>query len=288
MSSVLHTIRTCMDGFSKGQKRIADYILNNYDKAAFMTAAKLGKTAQVSESTVVRFAAELGYSGYPAMQKALQELIRGRLTSVQRISASEINMEEQDILSKVMHRDMDSISTTIEQMDRTAFSNVVEQLMQAEHVYILGVRSSAFLAGYLNFYLHLLMNNVTLVQNTAAGEIYEQLVHIGPKDVLLAISFPRYSNMVVHAVDMAYERGAAVIAVTDNRMSPLVPYATESLFVRSEALAYVDSLAAPLSLLNALVLAVGRRKRQEEVSETFSHLEQIWSKYDIFGKSEDE
>jgi DNA-binding MurR/RpiR family transcriptional regulator len=276
-----------MDGFSKGQKRIADYILNNYDKAAFMTASKLGKTAQVSESTVVRFAAELGYSGYPAMQKALQELIRGRLTSVQRISASEIDMEEQDLLSSVMHRDMDSISTTIEQVDRAAFSNVVEQILQAEHVYILGVRSSAFLAGYLNFYLHLLMNNVTLVQNTAAGEIYEQLVHIGPKDVILAISFPRYSNMVIHAVDMAYQRGAAVIAITDNRMSPLVPYATESLFVRSEALAYVDSLAAPLSLLNALVLAVGRRKGKE-VSDTFSSLEQVWSKYDIFGKSEDE
>jgi DNA-binding MurR/RpiR family transcriptional regulator len=276
-----------MDGFSKGQKRIADYILNNYDKAAFMTASKLGKTVQVSESTVVRFAAELGYSGYPAMQKALQELIRGRLTSVQRLSASEIDMEEQDILSSVMHRDMDSISTTIEEVDRAAFSSVVEQLMQAEHIYILGVRSSAFLAGYLNFYLHLLMNNVTLVQNTAAGEIYEQLVHIGPKDVILAISFPRYSTMVIRAVDMAYERGAAVIAITDNRMSPLMPYATEALFVRSEALAYVDSLAAPLSLLNALVLAVGRRKGKE-VSDTFSSLEQVWSKYDIFGKSEDE
>ena len=287
MSSVLQTIRNGMDGFSKGQKRIADYILNNYDKAAFMTAAKLGKTAEVSESTVVRFASELGYGGYPAMQKALQELIRGRLTSVQRISASEIDMEEQDLLSSVMHRDMDGIGTAIEQVDRAAFSHVVEQLMQAEHVYILGVRSSAFLASYLNFYLHLLMDNVTLVQNTAAGEIYEQLVHIGPKDVLLAISFPRYSNMVIHAVDMAYQRGAVVIAITDNQMSPLMPYASESLFVRSEALAYVDSLAAPMSLLNALVLAVGRRRKQE-VADTFSHLEQVWSKYDIFGKSEDE
>lgn len=287
MSSVLQTIRNRMDGFSKGQKRIAEYILNDYDKAAFMTAAKLGKTAQVSESTVVRFAAELGYRGYPAMQKELQELIRGRLTSVQRINASESDIKDGDLLSSTMQRDMDSIHTTIEQVDRAAFANVVEQLMQAEHVYILGVRSSAFLAGYLNFYLHLLMDNVTLVQNTAAGEIYEQIVHIGPKDVLLAISFPRYSNMVIRAVDMAYERGAAVIAITDNNLSPLMRYATESLFVRCEALAYVDSLAAPLSLLNALVLAVGRRRKQE-VADTFSHLEQVWSKYDIFGKSEDE
>ena len=285
MSSVLQTIRQQMDGFSKGQKRIAEYILSDYDKAAFMTAAKLGKTAQVSESTVVRFASELGYSGYPAMQKALQELIRGRLTSVQRIRASE--MEEGDLLSRAMHRDVETINATIESIDRTAFANVVEKLLAAEHVYIVGVRSSAFLAGYLNFYLRLLMDNVILVHHSAAGEIYEQMVHIGPKDVLIAISFPRYSNMVIHAVDMACERGADVIAITDNGMSPLMPYATEALFVQCEALSYVDSLAAPLSFLNALVLAVGYRRRQE-VDETFSQLEQVWSKYDIFGKSEDE
>ena len=285
MSSVLQTIRQQMDGFSKGQKRIAEYILSDYDKAAFMTAAKLGKTAQVSESTVVRFASELGYSGYPAMQKALQELIRGRLTSVQRIRASE--MEEGDLLNRAMHRDVETINATIESIDRTAFANVVEKLLAAEHVYIVGVRSSAFLAGYLNFYLRLLMDNVILVKHSAAGEIYEQMVHIGPKDVLIAISFPRYSNMVIHAVDMACERGADVIAITDNGMSPLMPYATEALFVQCEALSYVDSLAAPLSFLNALVLAVGYRRRQE-VDETFSQLEQVWSKYDIFGKSEDE
>ena len=285
MSSVLQTIRQQMDGFSKGQKRIAEYILSDYDKAAFMTAAQLGKTAQVSESTVVRFASELGYSGYPAMQKALQELIRGRLTSVQRIRASE--MEEGDLLNRAMHRDVETINATIESIDRTAFANVVEKLLAAEHVYIVGVRSSAFLAGYLNFYLRLLMDNVILVQHSAAGEIYEQMVHIGPKDVLIAISFPRYSNMVIHAVDMACERGADVIAITDNGMSPLMPYATEALFVQCEALSYVDSLAAPLSFLNALVLAVGYRRRQE-VDETFSQLEQVWSKYDIFGKSEDE
>ena len=285
MSSVLQTIRQQMDGFSKGQKRIAEYILSDYDKAAFMTAAKLGKTAQVSESTVVRFASELGYSGYPAMQKALQELIRGRLTSVQRIRASE--MEEGDLLNRAMHRDVETINATIESIDRAAFANVVEKLLAAEHVYIVGVRSSAFLAGYLNFYLRLLMDNVILVHHSAAGEIYEQMVHIGPKDVLIAISFPRYSNMVIHAVDMACERGADVIAITDNGMSPLMPYATEALFVQCEALSYVDSLAAPLSFLNALVLAVGYRRRQE-VDETFSQLEQVWSKYDIFGKSEDE
>ena len=236
--NVLHTIRASRDSFSKGQKRIADYILNNYDKAAFMTAARLGQTAQVSESTVVRFAAELGYSGYPAMQKALQEIIRGKLTSVQRI-------------------------------------------------YILGVRSSSFLAGYLNFYFHLLFKNVIYVQNTAAGEIYEQMIHIGPGDVMVGISFPRYSNMGIHAIQLAHDRGADVVAITDSQLSPLYPLATAALLGRCEALSYVDSLAAPLSLINALILAVGQRKR-DEVAQVFADMEQVWSKYSIFGKAEDE
>ena len=207
--SVLHTIRASMDGFSKGQKRIADYILNNYDKAAFMTAAKLGQTAQVSESTVVRFAAELGYSGYPAMQKALQEIIRGKLTSVQRIQASQDQMTGNDILAAVMQRDMDSIHTAIEQIDRKEFQRVVELLLNAQHIYILGVRSSSFLAGYLNFYFHLLFKNVIYVQNTAAGEIYEQMIHIGPGDVMVGISFPRYSKRTVKAIDYAMEHTGA-------------------------------------------------------------------------------
>ena len=230
--SVLHTIRANMDGFSKGQKRIADYILNNYDKAAFMTAAKLGQTAQVSESTVVRFAAELGYAGYPAMQKALQEIIRGRLTSVQRIQASQDQMTGDDILATVMQRDMDSIHTAIEQIDRGEFQRVVELLLHAQHIYILGVRSSSYLAGYLNFYFHLLFKNVIYVQNTAAGEIYEQMIHIGPGDVMVGISFPRYSNMGIHAIQLAHDRGADVVAITDSQMSPLYPLASAALLVR--------------------------------------------------------
>lgn len=285
--SVLHNIRASRDGFSKGQKRIADYILNNYDKAAFMTAAKLGQTAQVSESTVVRFAAELGYPGYPAMQKALQEIIRGKLTSVQRIQASQDQMTGDDILAAVMQRDMDSIHTAIEQIDRGEFQRVVELLLNAQHIYILGVRSSSYLAGYLNFYFHLLFKNVIFVQNTAAGEIYEQMIHIGPGDVMVGISFPRYSNMGIHAIQLAHDRGADVVAITDSQMSPLYPLASAALLVRCEALSYVDSLAAPLSLINALILAVGQRKR-DEVSRVFADMEQVWSKYSIFGKAEDE
>ena len=285
--NVLQTIRSGMDGFSKGQKRIAAFILDNYDRAAFMTAARLGETASVSESTVVRFAAQLGYDGYPEMQKALQELIRGKLTSIQRIQVSRDQMSGADILGSVMQRDMNSIHTAIESVDRAAFDQVVDRLLTASHIYLMGVRSSAFLAGYLNFYLHLMFKNVTLVQNAAAGEIFEQLSQIGPGDVLVGISFPRYSQMAIHAVEYARDRGANVVAITDGQMSPLYRMATVSLLVRSDMISFVDSMAAPLSLLNALIVAVGRQKN-EEVSGTFSQLENVWSKYNIFGKTEDE
>ena len=198
--NVLQTIRSRTDSFSRGQKRIADYILMNYDKAAFMTAGHLGRKAQVSESTVVRFASQLGYDGYPNMQRALQELVRGKLTSLQRIQVSRDQMQEQDVLTGVMQRDMNSIHTAIESVDRAAFDQVVDRLLTASHIYLMGVRSSAFLAGYLNFYLHLMFKNVTLVQNAAAGEIFEQLSQIGPRDVLVGISFPRYSQMAIHTV----------------------------------------------------------------------------------------
>ncbi len=285
--SVLHTIQSRMNSFSKGQKRIAAYILENYDKAAFMTANKLGKTAQVSESTVVRFATELGYDGYPTMQKALQEIIRGKLTSIQRIQASNDQMTDPDILGTVMQRDMNSIHTAIIQADRAEFNRVVDKLVHAEHIYLLGVRSSSFLAGYLNFYFHLIFKNVTLVQNFSAGEIFEQMLHIGPGDVLVGISFPRYSKMTENAVHFACDRGADVIAITDSQMSPLYQLASASLLVRSDMISMVDSMAAPLSLLNALIVAVGRQKK-EEISNTYSELEKVWSRYNIFGKTEDE
>ena len=197
--NVLQTIRAGMDTFSKGQKRIAAFILDNYDRAAFMTAARLGETASVSESTVVRFAAQLGYDGYPEMQKALQELIRGKLTSIQRIQVSRDQMSGADILGSVMQRDMNSIHNVIEQLDRDAFSRAVDKLLGAEHIYILGVRSSSFLAGYLNFYLHLIFKNVTLVQSSAAGEIYEQLAHIGRGDVLVELSNPSLTLEILNS-----------------------------------------------------------------------------------------
>ena len=269
--NVLQTIRAGMDTFSKGQKRIAAFILDNYDRAAFMTAARLGETASVSESTVVRFAAQLGYDGYPEMQKALQELIRGKLTSIQRIQVSRDQMSGADILGSVMQRDMNSIHNVIEQLDRDAFSRAVDKLLGAEHIYILGVRSSSFLAGYLNFYLHLIFKNVTLVQSSAAGEIYEQLAHIGRGDVLVGISFPR---------------GAEVVAITDSALSPLYGMAAVSLLAPCDMISFVDSMAAPLSLLNALILAVGQQRR-DDLSATLADMEQVWSRYSIFGKDDE-
>jgi DNA-binding MurR/RpiR family transcriptional regulator len=285
--NVLQMIQSERESFSKGQRRIAQYILDNYDKAAFMTAAKLGKATQVSESTVVRFASQLGYEGYPEMQKALQELVRGRLTSIQRIQVSREQMDHQDILGSVMQRDMGSIHTAIDQLDRSAFDSAVDKLLHARHIYILGVRSSAYLAGYLHFYFHLIFPNVTLVQNMAGGEIFEQMVRIGPGDVIVGISFPRYSKLAVSAVEFAHSRGAEVVAITDSKMSPLYKLSDAALLVRSDMISFVDSMTAPLSLLNALIVAVGQQKH-EEVSGTFSEMERVWSTYSVFGKAEDE
>ena len=210
-----------MPTFSKGQKRIGEYILKNSDKAAFMTASKLGKLSGVSESTVVRFASELGYDGYPGMQRALQEIIRSRLTSTQRIQAADDQFGSQDVLSAVIQSDMEKLRMMAEEADRTEFSKAVDLILGARHLYILGVRTSSFVAGYLNFYLHLLSENVTLVQSNAAGEIFEQMLRIGPGDVMIAISFPRYSKVTMNTVKFARDRGATIVAITDNEISPV-------------------------------------------------------------------
>ncbi len=285
--SVLHMIESSMSGFSKGQKRIASYILQNYDKAAFITASKLGKLAGVSESTVVRFAFELGYDGYPGMQRALQEMIRTRLTSTQRIKAADDMLSGQDMLSAVIQSDMDKLRAVVDDEDRGEFDKVVESVLHAGHIYILGVRSSSFVAGYLNFYLHLLFENVTLVQSNAAGEIFEQLFRIGPGDVLIALSFPRYSKVTLNTAKFAAARGATLIAVTDNELSPMYQMADAALLAPCEMISFVDSMVAPLSLINALVVALGYRLGTD-VSSTFAELEDIWDEYGVFGKTDDE
>lgn len=284
-NDILHKIRDKMEEFSKGQRRIADYILSNYDKAAFITAGKLGKAVNMSESSVVRFAFALGYGGYPAMQKALQEIVHSRLTSIQRIEASDVFFGE-DVVTSVLQTDMDKIRVAIEEIDRTAFATVVDKLVAARHIYILGVRSSSFLAGYLNFYLHLIFENVTLVTSNSAGEILESMLRIGPGDVLVGISFPRYSQSTVKGVQFAYDRGADVVAITDSDVSPLYPLASAVLLARSDMISFVDSLVAPFSLLNALIVAAGHRKNAD-IAQTFNRLESIWEEYGVFGQGDE-
>ena len=281
---VLHTIQENMGRFSKGQKRIAGYILSDYDKAAFMTAGKLGALVHVSESTVVRFAAMLGYSGYPAMQKALQEMVRSKLTSIQRIQASNDKLFSSDVVTSVLQQDMNKIRVAVEEVDRAVFSAVVDKLMAAKHIYILGVRSSSFLAGYLHFYLHLIFDNVSLVTSNSAGDILESTLRIGPGDLLVGISFPRYSQSTVKGVRFAHDRGADVVAITDSAMSPLYPMASAALLARSEMISFVDSLVAPFSLLNALIVAAGHRK-DADIAQIFNRLEGIWDEYGVFGYS---
>ena len=283
---VLHTIQENMAGFSKGQKRIAGYILSDYDKAAFMTASRLGRLTGVSESTVVRFAASLGYDGYPAMQRALQEMVRSKLTSIQRIRTSNDRLFSSDVVTSVLQMDMEKIRIASEEVDRAAFTAVVDKMMEANHIYILGVRSSSFLAGYFHFYLHLIFDNVTLVTSSSAGDILESILRIGPGDLLVGISFPRYSQSTVKGVQFAHDRGAEVVAITDSPMSPLYPMASSALLARSDMISFVDSLVAPFSLLNALIVAAGHRK-DGDIAQTFNRLEGIWDEYGVFGYSDE-
>ena len=283
---ILSVIQANMSTFSKGQKLIANFILESYDKAAFMTASRLGKTVRVSESTVVRFAAELGYDGYPAMQKALQEMIRSKLTSIQRIEVSNDRIGDQDILSMVMQSDIEKIHMTMEETDRAEFDQAVNAIVGARRIYILGVRSAAALASFLGFYFNLIFDHVTIIHTTSTSEVFEQMLRVAPGDVVIGISFPRYSRRTVKAMQFAHDRGATAIALTDSETSPLVPYSTHRLLAKSDMASFVDSLVAPLSLINALIVAIGRKKN-DDLSQTFETLEQIWDEYQVYEKVEE-
>lgn len=271
--------------FSKGQRRIADYILKNYDKAAFMTAGKLGQTVGVSESTVVRFATELGYDGYPEMRKKLQEMIRSRLTAVQRIEVANETMDEENILSSVLMADMDKLHTTLTEIDRESFNAAVDAIAAANHVYIVGMRSSTSLAGFLGFYLKLLLENVHIIQDTAQSEVYEQIMRIKEGDVFIGISFPRYSSRAAKAMSYAKENGALAIGLTDGIASPFVGLADILLYAKSDMMSFLDSLVAPMSLINALIVAVGAQNK-ERVSDTFQRLEAIWDDYNVYERAD--
>ena len=285
MRNLLSEIEGRMPTFSKGQKLISHYILEHYDKAAYMTASKLGSIVHVSESTVVRFAIELGYAGYPEFQHALQELVRTHLTSFQRMEVTNHLIGDGDILSKVLLGDADKIKHTLEQIDRSAFDAAVDHIVGARSIYILGVRSSSTLAGFLAHGLGMIFDNVKFVQTTSGSEMFEQIMSIGAEDVMIAISFPRYSKRIIRAVDFAKHAGADVITLTDAETSPIAPQASQLLIAKSDMASFVDSLVAPLSIVNAIIVAVSLKK-QEEVSVRLRQLEKIWDEYDVYDKNQ--
>lgn len=272
------------NGFSKGQKRIAKYIYENYDKAAFMTAGKLGQTVGVSESTVVRFASELGYDGYPGMRKAIQEMIRSRLTSVQRIEVARETMNEENIFQAVLTADAEKLQATLDECDQRSFNEAVDLILNARHIYIVGMRSSTCLANFLGFYLNLLLENVHIIQDTTVSEVYEQIIRIKEGDVFIGISYPRYSSRTLRAMDFAKKSGAKVIGITDGSTSPFVGVADTLIYAKSDMVSFLDSLVAPLSLINALIVSVGV-KSKENTAETFKRLETIWADYDVYENS---
>lgn len=284
MQDILKTIDAAAPSLSKGQKLIAAFIQNHYDKAAYMTASRLGAEVGVSESTVVRFATELGYDGYPALQRAIQETVRMRLTSLQRIEVANHRLGGANILDAVLTSDAEKIKYTLEHIDRAAFERALDALLGARTVYIIGMRSSSPLAEFLNYYLSYMFENVRLIRTTSGSEIFEQLMRIGPQDVLLAVSFPRYSTRIVNAVDYARQAGACIVSLTDSPHSPIARDADAVLCARSDMASFIDSLVAPLSIINALLAALAQKK-QAELSATLTKLENVWDTFHVYDKS---
>ncbi len=270
---------------SKGHKKLVAYINENYDKAAFMTASKLGEKVGVSESTVVRFATEMGFKGYPELQKELQQMIKSKLTAVQRMEVSSTLIGEQDAIKKVLNGDIELIRDTLEQISTVEFTKAVETINNARKIYILGVRSSASLASFLYFYLNPVFENVVLVDTSSGSEMFEQMFRISEDDVCVAISFPRYSKQTINALRFIADRGSKIIAITDSADSPIAEYADNILVAKSDMVSVVDSLVAPLSLINALIVAV-TFSRRDEVYSNFNKLESIWDEYQVYDKSD--
>ena len=272
--------------FSKGQRLIAAYIGQCYEKAAFMTANKLGKTVGVSESTVVRFAVELGFDGYPAMQKAMQEMVMNRLTSVQRIEVANDRMNGQDVLSTVIQSDIEKLRQTAETVSREDFNAAVEAILKARRIYILGSRSTAVLANFLGHYLRHMLDSVRVVTSSGASEMFEQIIGVGPQDVVVAFSFPRYSTATFKGVQFAQTTGAKVIGITDSALSPLGRSSDHVLLCKSDMISLVDSLTAPFSITNALIVAIASR-REQALQQTYSSLEKVWEEYQVYEKQVD-
>ncbi len=285
-SDILLLLQAKAHTFSKGQRAISKYITEAYDKAAFMTASRLGKTVGVSESTVVRFAVDLGYDGYPAMQKAMQEMVLNRLTSVQRIEVTNDRIGNQDVVSMVLQADAEKLHQTAETVNREDFKASVEAILNARRIYVMGVRSTAPLAHFFSYYLSYMFDNVTTVTASGASEMFERIVGVSSEDVVIAFSFPRYSTAIVKGTQYCRSMGATVIALTDSNLSPLGQNSNYVLVTKSDMVSLVDSLVAPLSVSNALIVALASR-REHVLTKTFDNLERLWEEYNVYEKQEE-
>ena len=281
MNGLMRTIEDMMPHFSKGQKKIAAYIFENYDKAAFMTASKLGREVGVSESTVVRFAAEVGFEGYPQFQRSLKELIKRNLNAVQRVRVTDEQIGEGDVLSKVLNMDIDTVKKTDQAIDIKDFNEAVDRILDAKRIYVMGMRGAYSLSSFINYYFNMLFDNVTLVRGDSNADVFEQIIRIGEGDVILGISFPRYSKKTVRALKYAKDRGACVLSITDSPKSPIAALSDVVLYAKSEMISFVDSLVAPMSLINALLVTLGQR-RHEQLYNTLLNLETIWDEYQVY------
>ncbi|HIV20017.1 MAG TPA: MurR/RpiR family transcriptional regulator [Candidatus Merdivicinus intestinigallinarum] len=281
---ILSAIQKHYPEFSKGQKKIANFITDHTDKAAFMTAARMGATVGVSESTVVRFAYELGYNGFPELSAALRQVIRTQLTSVQRIEVTRDRIGSGNVLDEVLSQDMEKIKRTLEETSHEDFEKAAAAIANARKIYVIADRSASALARFMHYYLNLMFENVKLVTTTSSSELFEQIMRIGEEDVVIGISFPRYSNMTIQAFSFAARSGAKIVAITDGPNSPLAQDATCLLAARSDMNSFVDSLVAPLSLINALLVQVGMLK-QDDVVSAFERLEGLWDEYHVYQKN---
>lgn len=284
MSDIIKNIKELYPTFSKGQKKIADFIIESYDKAAFMTAAKLGTTVGTSESTVVRFASQLGFDGYIDFQYNLQELIKNRLTTLQRIELSlSRTAGNSDIVKMVMQSDLNNIRQTMSGLNQQDFEGAVNMILSAKKIYILGLRSSSALAAFMAHYLKFMFSNIHLVEANSLSEISEQMINIGSEDVLIVISFPRYAKRAVAATQHAAKRGSGIIAITDSAASPITTHASHTLIAATNMVCFVDSVAAPFSLINSLIVALGLN-RKDQVCSSFETLEQLWDENQVYEK----
>ncbi|MBN2287486.1 MAG: MurR/RpiR family transcriptional regulator [Tissierellales bacterium] len=281
-ADLIKLIQSHYPKFSKGQKAIAQFIIEHYERAAFMTASKIGQTVDVSESTVVRFATALGFDGYPELQKSLQVMIKNKLTTVQRISLNEAQDDSDEFIRRVLKNEVNSLRNYYEELDEKRLDKASDLILGARKIYILGMRVSYTLALYLGFYLDVILENVK-VMNLGSNSLFEQMVRINEDDLFVIISYPRYSKQSLDAVNFAKERNAKILAITDTESSPFYSISDVALLGKSNMVSFIDSLVTPMAVINSLITSVGLKEKQDIV-KYFDLLEDVWDKYSIYNK----